>query len=373
MNLKKMIAISVVFAVIAGAAFAIEFGGEVVGATVIAGASDGGDAELFNGGMGDMQITGTGETDVGVGTIGGWIKFKVGGVTTNLAAQPWESPTGIFTTVDANAWWQPIDALKIMIGGNAGDGFFDTSHIGRYGFYARANTLGTLVNSAGNWDKDGTTYDDAIYGGDGSDAFRLFITPIDALSFNVFIPLNAGEPADTFKNALFQANYAADGIGNFHLTYEGLGGGDQSGKIYVSAFLSMVENLGLELGVGFGLADEGAKKPLGIGLGVTYGAGAFGVKLRTVAAIPMEDEEKLGLGLDVLPYYAINDNVTAFADIGIKLTGEDDQFAWHLAPYIRIGSEWGTGFYAGLNINNGSGVKDADINWGIPFGMYVSF
>jgi len=364
MNLKKLIAISVVFALVAGAAFAVDLGGTVIGTTDVAGASGGGDPELFNGGMGRVRLEGSGDADIGVGTVGGWVRFEAG------------KGYGSEANAYGYAWWQPIDALKIQIGGNGGDGFFDTSHIGRYGFYAQANEIG-LVNSDGNW--GATSYDSAIYGGNGDSAFRLMITPIDALSINVAFPLNAVAAGDTkqpevvFKNALFQANYAAD-FGAIHVTYVGQGGGASNlGKIYASAFLSMIENLGLEFGVGLGMADEGPKDPVGIALGATYNAGQFGIKFRGIFEIPMEDDGEVAVRVDLLPYFGVNDNVTIYGDVGIYLTGAEEQFAWHFAPYVRIGAEWGPSFYAGLKLNNGGGEKDADVNWAIPVGIIVSF
>jgi len=82
---------------------------------------------------------------------------------------------------------------------------------------------------------------------------------------------------------------------------------------------------------------------------------------------------EIAIRADLLPYYAVNESVTILADAGIYLDGSDDQFAWHFTPYVRIGEEWGSSFYAGLNFNNGGGEKDADINWSIPIGIVVHF
>ena len=377
MVMKKLIAISVVFALVAGTAFAVDLGGAVIGAVDVA--SGGEDPDLFTGGLGRIRLEGSGDAEIGIGTVGGWLRYDIAGTYlpasfVNPSANPWDADVRL-SQLWGLAWWQPIDALKIQIGGNP-DGHYDTSHIGRYGFYAQANEIG-LVNSDGNW--GGTSFDKGVFGGGfGYNHFALIITPMDALSINVALPLNKEpvgddkQPAVVFKSALFQANYAAD-FGAIHLTYVGQGPGDKIGTIYGSAFLGMIENLGLELGLGFtAVKADTDKDPLGIALGASYNAGAFGVKLRGIFEIPMEDGD-VAVRVDVLPSFAINDSVTAFADLGIYLTGADEQFAWHFAPYVRIGAEWGPGFYAGFKLNNGGGEKDADINWAIPIGVIVSF
>jgi hypothetical protein len=69
--------------------------------------------------------------------------------------------------------------------------------------------------------------------------------------------------------------------------------------------------------------------------------------------------------------------VTAYLDFGI-VKGTDMTF--RIAPYVRVGAEWGSSFYAGLyftNDNDGvageSGVKGAKASWGIPIGLVASF
>jgi hypothetical protein len=393
--MKRLIVISVVFALTVGAAFAVDVGGEVIGKVNVLskdGAAD--DAEVFTGGLGRVRLEGSGDAEIGVGTVGGWVRAEVG---TNFDADGYAKADAEYTAStdpDAEepnplnylstnfyglAWWKPIDALKIQIGGNP-DGHYDTSHIGRYGFYAQANEIG-LVNGDGNW--GGTSFDTGVFGGGfGFNHFALIIDPMDGLNINVALPLNAEvkDPDDkqigaTFKGALFQVNYNAD-FGAIHITYAGAGSSTTDiGKFWGSVYLgSLVDGLGLELGVGFGAKKEDAPKdPLGIALGVRYDSGAFGIKLRGIFGLPMEDGGDTAIRVDVLPSYALSDDVTVFGDIGIYLTGAEEQFAWHLAPYVRIGSEWGPGFYAGLKFDNGSGVKDSKVNIAIPVGIIAKF
>ena len=362
---KKLIAILVVFALVAGTAFAVDLGGEVIGVTNVMskkGAED--DATAFTGpGVQRVRLEGSGDAEIGVGTVGGWVRFDTSWGGT---AEAW----GL-------AWWSPIEQLKIQIGADP-DGMYDTSHIGRYGFYAQANEIGLVT-----WDATGS-FDNGVFGGSfGFQHFALIIDPIEGLNINVALPLNAQavDPDEkqisaAFKAALFQVNYSAD-FGAIHVTYQGRPADYVAGKFWGSVYLgSLVEGLGLELGLGFGFAEENAAKPpLGIALGVRYDSGAFGIKLRSIFEIPMEDGDKTAVRVDVLPSFAISDSVSVFADIGIYLTGADEQFAWHLAPYVRIGPEWGPGFYAGLKFDNGKGTKDVDdkVNIAIPVGIIAKF
>jgi hypothetical protein len=395
MVIKKLIAISVVFALVAGAAFAVDLGGEVIGSVNIASSKakgaytqisgtpaalakmGDGEVKLFSGGsIGRSRLEGSGEADIGIGTIGGWLRFDAAGST------------------QGKAWWQPIEQLRIQLGHN-GDGEFDTSHIGRYGFYAQANEL-SMVNSDGNWGS--TSFDSGVFGGYSDFNFALIITPMDGVSINVALPWNvAGTAADkqaagTFKQAFFQANYNAD-FGAVHVTYQGINDGRVAGKLWGSAYLgSLVDGLGLEFGVGFvaHAANPAYKDPLSIALAVKYDVSEqFGVKLRSIFDINMNSgaTDKVALRVDVLPFYAINENVTAYLDAGMYLPSKSN-FIWHFNPYVRIGSEWGAGFYVGFNFNNLGAVETSDggtgyydvpvksasgINFSIPIGIIAKF
>jgi opacity protein-like surface antigen len=381
--MKKLIAISVMFALIAGAAFAVDLGGAVIVSTGLAGASGGGDPEVFSsptsGGI-RARIEGSGEGDIGIGTVGGWIRFDAAGDGTDIM--------GGYAA--ALVWYQPIDALRIQLGNNP-DGHYDVSHIGRFGFYAMANKIDGLVTPDGNWGP--YSFDWGVFGGYNAQHFALIITPMDALTINVAIPFNQGifgtntQIASALKNSLFQVNYSA-GFGAIHVTYQGndLTNNEAppntaytgvTGRIYGSVFLSMIENVGIELGVGYQLVESGAlKPPVGISLGATYNAGAFGVKLRAIVAVPMESGGDLGFRVDLLPYFAVNDNATAYVDVGI-LMANSDNLIWHFAPYIRIGAEWGTAFYVGFRAANAGAysiAKNASgVNWSIPIGIIANF
>jgi hypothetical protein len=377
MVIKKLIAISVVFALVATAAFAADVSGVVIGSVDVAGSVKGADPELFAGnGLGRVRLEASGEAEVGIGSIGGWIRFD--------AANPYavNIPNGAgdpAAMVSGIAWWQPIEQLRIQLG-HSEDGHFDTTHIVRYGFQAQVNEIGGL--GPRNMWSGVVGSDNTISSGSKRDV-SLSITPMDGVSINIAFPWNAGpnvngdKPiANTFKQIFFQANYNAD-FGAIHITYDGVNDANVMGNFFASAYLgSLVDGLGLEIGAKFGIkAENAAKPPLNIGLGVKYDVSEqFGVKLRSFFGIPMESGGKVAMSVDLLPYYAVNDSVTAFFNIGI-VKGTDMTF--FISPYVRVGSEWGASFYAGFYFTNDdavdSGTKATKASWGIPIGLVASF
>jgi len=189
-------------------------------------------------------------------------------------------------------------------------------------------------------------------------------------------------------------------FGNIAITYEGNASyiqqgnnswrdGIDGGTIFAYFGLSAVENLGLDVGIGFELPnsedDDGnaIPNPFSVGLGVKYAAGAFGVKLRAVASFPTEDSdgnelEPFKVVADLLPYYVINDTARAFlgAGLGIASYKDDPVTGFYINPYIEIGNEWGPCFYAGFKLwsdGKKNGDDPATTNWSVPIGIIVSF
>ena len=378
MVIKKLIAISVVFALVAGAAFAADVSGVVIGAVDVASSVKGADAELFgNGGLGRVRLEASGEGEIGIGSIGGWIRFD--------AANPYavNIPGGAGSAtamVSGIAWWQPIEQLRIQLG-HSEDGHFDTTHLIRYGFQAQANEIPGL--GPRNMWTGVVGSDNTITSGSKRDV-SFSITPMEGVSINIAFPWDATATGDdtqianTFKQVFFQVNYAAD-FGAIHVTYDGVNSSTVMGNFFASAYLgSLVDGLGVEVGAKFGIAAKNAgKPPLNVGLAVKYDVSEqFGVKFRSLFGIPMESGGKMVMSVDLLPYYAVNDSVTAFFNIGIS-KGADVTF--YINPYVRVGSEWGSAFYAGFyftNDNSGDdGAKAANgkSTWGIPIGLIASF
>ena len=458
MIMKKLIAISVVFALVVGAAFAeISFGGTVFGKVDVVKGESGKDAYDeakpigVGGGMGRVDASANAESEDG--SFGGFLRFRAGGY--GDGAQGWGA-----------AWWKPIDQVKFQIGNNP-DGIFDTTHMTRWGFYQVAGDVGVVAeNHAWSGFPVWGTYllfsDYVFYGGTGDFGAYLTISPADLLTFNIGLPYADGPAADVYKKILLQAVVNLDSIGQFNLTYQadkgykegkpGTGGtadvtyyevfdktsgtiswlpappapGDDTkvvlrtqkgapgtpakgyiegynespGKIFASFYLSMIEDLGIDLGFSFTLPGKTADgketrkdiDPLGIGLGIQYGAGQFGIKARVLTALGGKyyttgtdtEDMPIALAFDVLPSFAINDNLTAFLSDGIELYDKDKDAKdpeqavvnFHINPYVQYAFDWSKGLFVGFRLASaGTDNKnvDATMSWSVPIGLYFAF
>jgi hypothetical protein len=220
MVIKKLIAISVVFALVAGAAFAeINVGGAVFGRVdVIQGTSEKGihdDKTTTNpggatylddgkeiqagGAMTRLRLDGSGTSEDG--TFGGYFRYEGGNDGS------WSG------SAFGNAWWQPIDQVKFLIGSQGYDGFFGKDGVARWGFYRdAADVFGNI---------EGWAYSASFYGGFTKGGI-LTITPLEALAINIGIPfLDGGRGEEVYKKTNAQVAYTIDGIGDLAITYAG--------------------------------------------------------------------------------------------------------------------------------------------------------
>jgi hypothetical protein len=281
-------------------------------------------------------------------------------------------------TAHGNAWWKPIDQLKLWIGSNGGDGFFGKEGYSGWMFYQKVSDTG-VVNPGNVWGGGYSPYlyRSAFYGGglDGQNAFYTTISPMEMLSINLEIPFfQGGEVGDAFKALIGQVDLNFD-FGNIALTYAGDAGDGTNGDIYLYFNLGAIDKLSLDVGVGLTIPGDDEGQAIRAGAAVKYDINdAFGLKFRTVASFAGEDKN-FGLTADVLPYYAINDSVTAFLSGGLALTapdGGDSVVGFHVNPYVQIGSEWGPKFLGGFRLWS-EGGKDAIVNWAVPVAVSVGF
>jgi len=415
--MKKLIVLSVIFALVVGGVFAADVSGSVIGTVnVVEGSTakvvpDGADFKAADisasGEMNRVRIEASGENDDG--TFGAWFR---------LDGRHWSGEPNM----EGLAWWQPMDMLKVQIGGNS-DGIFGKEGVTGWMFYQTATDTGVGFGGDNVW--GGSIYGfglktrDAFYSGFGGEGLLLTVTPIEMLAFNFVIPymgFGGGKAEKVYKNMTAQADVNLDGIGNIALTWESRPGkldadlisGDldaTSGKVFLYFGLTAVENLGLDVGIGYTLPvseEYGAVKvtynaPIAVGLGAKYDAGQFGVKFRALAefaekakieggGVSMEGKGPFGLLVDVLPYFVISDTFRAFLSIGVGYVAEakdpdgnkiaDSMMGWSVNPYVEIGEEWGPKFLAGIKLSQGPG-KDAKgdkyIDWAIPLAMTIGF
>ncbi|WP_461255020.1 hypothetical protein [Treponema sp. R80B11-R83G3] len=388
--MKKLIVLSVVFALVATAAFAVDVGANVFGiVTPFSGASgkdamgvdlsDDDTAVTASGGFNRLRLDGYAE--VQDGKFGGYIRFQGDDVS----------------VPDAYAFWKPIDQLKILIGGN-GDGFYGKEGVTGWGFQGNPYDGGVAFGGNNIWGWGNNYYGsfggaanaygqpiktrDVFYGGYGGKALHLNITPIDILGINIAIPFqNGGKTEDVFKNLFAQVDVKLD-FGNIALSYEGASGeGLDQSKIYLY-YGGSFGDLGIDFGFSYKLAgkneaDESVTFPIGVGLGVKYATDAFGIKFRAAATLGGDDKLTAILA-ELLPYIPLGDNIAAFLSVGLSMTVPEDGdtlLGWHLNPYVRIGEEWGAQFLVGVQLYSQSGWdgKDGKISWGVPVAIMVMF
>jgi hypothetical protein len=423
--MKKLIAIAVVFVLVAGAAFAdISVSGAAGGKVIVGEGHSNSSTSNAPGAVttesGDNTVAGA-ITDVKIeasaqnedGTFGGAVRlFTWGGWGGGIMGR-------------ANAWWKPIEQLRLQVGSGL-DGSLGFDNILGWGFYESAG--GLMVY------EDANKYDprygyNSLYGGAGDGAGLLVtLTPIPALEFNVFVPFgrNGTDPWETYAKTHLMITYGIDNIGKFALSYAGdtYGFSDDDviskeghpAKMYAAFDLTAIEGLEVIVGATFAFplkneAEAGGYKvtttysaPVYIGLGAKYNAGAFGIKARfemgfggllkteysaiaagTPALATNEAKGGTTFNFDLLPSYALNDSFKIFLAGGLAISAPDKDPAdnntveWHFNPYITISGGSGT-FWAGVQLAGKTNkttiltytTTDTYFTWGIPIGITFS-
>ena len=411
--MKKLIVLSVIFALVAGAVFAQEVnvgGGIQVGAELIKGTTqkDADDKTPDPEAAGEIkrgriQLSGQNEAE----NFGGRIRFNTGGFE------------------DAFAWWKPIDMVRLFLGQN-GDGEYTMDPL-CWGFYAEAGDILGMHNSFG------TAYAGNILGGTD---FGMIVTisPMEGLDVSFAVPYgNKGKAEYVYKKFVAQVTYAMEGLGKFGLRYKGgigeiksddaavpaiyldlttpaspafvidptpaqiTAGGDNwvlykagkkagettydPGALYAYFELAMIENLFLDFGFRytFNGDDTGGKSwknPMGVGLTARYDMDPFGVKARVESTFG-GDDKALTVFFEVLPYYAVSESLTAYLGAGLSFLKPDDGdnvVNWHINPYLSV-NEGNATFYAGFKLNGfgKDGQAKSYMNWGIPIGIAYNF
>jgi len=332
-----------------------------------------------------VRLDGSGE--VADGAFGGYIRIDKGDLDS------------------AYAFWKPIDQFKLIIG-NFSDGIWGKEGVTGWAFNQMPNDSGVATNYGiwygwGGWEGHGTSVYGGIapihnrytfFEGYNDNGLGLEIKPIDILGVNIALPFinKGGDAEDAFKNVIFQLDLNLD-FGNIALTYDGGGRavtqiGD-AGAIFLY-FGGSFGDLGLDVGFSYHMADDAdvSVPPIGFGLGLKYASDAFGVKFRATAALggAKDYEDLTYVNVSVLPYFAINDNISAFINAGLGMVaGKDDTaVGFYVNPYLRVGAEWGPTFYFGIKLESGLAVdgkqfsdptKDSVLNFSVPISLMVSF
>jgi hypothetical protein len=396
LDMKKLIVLSVIFALVAGGLFAVDLTGVVFGRANLIQGSTQKDSDLKGGGkMERIRIEGSGSNDDG--TFGGYVRLQ------DVSAE----------FFSAYAWWKPIDQLKIIMGNN-GDGFWGKEGVTGWGFNQMPYDCGVAVNPGvwyGSWGASDPYGVGAIMcnryvffegfgtADKGDNGLLLEITPMDMIGINIALPymaMDGKKLEDIFSTGVYQLNINLD-VGNIAITYVGADktadsygvnrsvsvfrdaagyGWDVSGAIF-GYFGGSFGDLGVDVGFSYHMAEESL--PIGVGLGLKYATDSWGVKFRATAVLPSDDYKTMHINASVLPYFTLSDSLSAFVNAGLGLSmpdGQDTVVGWYFNPYLRVGAEWGPTFYAGIQVAS-TGAKNSDgdktIGWAVPIGIMVSF
>jgi len=364
--MKKLIAILAMVALVSGAAFA-QVGANVIGTVNVIESGhtndDGEDTVGGSAGMDRIRFQGTGETDDG--KFGGFIRLDL---------MHWSGDH----IGEGLAWWKPIQQFKLSIGGNS-DGIWGKEGVTGWMFYQMITDTDTTFGGENVWGGGfgaGFNTRHVFYQGFQSEGLLFDIKPVDFIGINVALPyFSPGQITNILKGVHAQLDVNLD-FGNIAVTYAGDAGASSNGKLFAFFSLNAIDNLGLDVGFSFTLPGEDeVMAPLGIGLGFKFDVSdAFGIKARVATALA-GDDGNFGLLFDLLPYFALNDNLKIFASAGIAMVspdGGDLQLAWHVNPYVEIGNEWGPTFYAGFKLE-GDNAEGSKVKWSVPVAIGISF
>jgi hypothetical protein len=425
MIMKKLIAIAVVFALVAGGVFAVDLTGTVFGGVRLFQGSNywnpgDPDSDTWeddypglptdfgwmninqdmkmrgSAGMSRIRLEGSGEA--GDGNFGGWYRIEANASVYGLA------------------WWKPIDMFKMSIGGNP-DGIFGKEGYSGWMFYQMPCDVG-IANNGNTWGGGylywTAKFRNAFYAGIDQNALLLEVKPVDMFGLNIVLPyfqFSGAEVKDIFKHMTIQADVNLD-FGNIALTFDLIDNEVDpekiGAKLYLYFGLSAIDNLSLDVGVGFTLPQSISEdfggtsikmtrmNPIAFGVAAQFDVNdSFGLRARLLAEFMGStkvdvsgvdpENDPMVVGVDLLPYFGISDSMKVFFSVGLGMASHKDWekalISWHVNPYLQVGAQWGPTFYAGVRLWS-SGEDTYSLTWEkkskafsfeVPIGIQVSF
>jgi len=391
--LKKCIVVMVLFAMVAGAAFAqVTFGGQLQeGMTLFSGdnvmrvGNPDTDSKYANVNMGGTYNSTYHEAKYsalfGDGTAGGrLVLYGKGGF--------W-------------GWmqWRASQSFRVKIGSD-GDGEGGFAQIVGWGFTGEAKNSVAAVN-----DYDGGLYHKyrhagLTYGGYDGDAnfnvqFTYFPTDLIAVNF-LFKKFDTSEDITTkLANMQIYSSIVLEEIGTVRVAAEGLGGfakheaeggtakdGDGLVKFHLAFYSSdLVQGLAFEVGTSIDAKHRNVDTydPITLGAGINLtSTDPFNLKVRAGTSFGGqtlgEANDTVGFTVNVLPSYKLPKlTVFLYAGIGMETVKDDDPlYSWFVNPYIWV-PMGGMRMWVGLQILDQHVVQEGKINWNIPFGFNFYF
>jgi len=387
--MKKIIAISVMLVLIAGAAFAdASFGGNFTASTTLFK-----DKNQFNGE--DVASGGFGWAQANV--TFNWSGDNAGG-RFRLFSNPGDHPT--WYDHFAHIWWQPVDQFRFALGQNP-DGDWGHQQIGGWGMNAEAQDTvaidNGLLKDSGTYTVAAVARNVGFWGGFSAVGIGLTITPADGLEINLGIP--TGDTADSatfFSNTKINFKYDISDVGTVRLAADlqkENKDADLIPDLYLAFYLSAIENMGVDFGVAIVASGEAGSngKPnkndqIQLGIGYSLNADDLTFKARLgVVPVPMKkpdgvDKLPIPLALGILPSYNLGSLIFYLnAGFGFMLNLPDgadsgDYTDFYFNPYIKVPVNQGN-FLAGIKVAKLASMngKDADATWSIPIGWQVYF
>jgi len=389
--MKKLIAISVMCALVAGAAFAeTSVGGQVfIGGSFLSGDSVK-DSKPAAGAIENDRYNTALKITFSEGSAGGRIRILGNNAGGSDAFDEWF------------AWWRPIPQLRIQVGSNQ-DGDFGTAQISGWGFTGENKNNGGNQGAMGeytgdNWSggRDHSRTVGWYDGTGGTPNLQFTINAIENLTINIWFPFTSGNAsAPGFVLGRFHLNlvYRFIDIGNLYVSFQsnlgyleagdddawyGTGGvtsaynsgywrNTNSPKAFLSFYLTAIENMAVDLGLAyaFPFTNEATKttysSPLEVGLGYRVTSGDFNFRLRASLSAggvtevdvdgvdPVKDPTRVSVSIN--PNYKIK-NVTVFfyAGLGMQMVedwekekggifvsnGSNAVVNWFVNPYVFI-------------------------------------
>ena len=371
--MKKLIAIAIVFALVAGAAFAdTAISGTVeTRFTLIDGVNNPEDARnptTFGGiGTAYLQFSGSNADN----TVGALWRFRNTDVVRSAAW--WHR---------AFVWWRPIPQLRVFLGidndgmYSSGDALTDWAfHQGVEDYISIHHWDFWRMVFPGHWDGFGLSLSGYI---------PLPLSFLDNINVNVTIPTGGlnwpqatqGQVTNSIlADHLYpgglkvQSNFNFPEIGKLFITYDAPGAAQKTGEgadfreitpeegnggyMGISFLLEALRSFGVRLqpGVSFNLLGPDAPtKDITIGLGFHGVWGNFGLKVRGATVITTttvkdsDDITEAFITANIMPWYKLS-FMTVYCDIGMSILTKDaertdadkaDGFGWWLNPYVKI-------------------------------------
>jgi hypothetical protein len=389
--LKKCIVIMVMFALVAGVAFAqITFGGQLQeGMDLFSGTNVTDDKVIMGGHYHPEGPYHEAKFSVlfGDGTAGGRLVWMLD----EQVMWGWMQ-------------WRPSQYFRVKIGSDYdGEGGFP--QIIGWGFTGEAKNSVAAVNdySGGglpmSYRNSGLNYGgfDGYPSSDKMVHLQLSVFPIDMLQINLLfrdIDLQK-EVAERLATLQLYASYKIEEIGTVRFAAVGGGGlwedsanGTSIGTLHLAFYSNeIVQGLAFELGGQYSLPKKSADGfdggfdaiRIGGGINMTL-TDPFNFKLRFGTMFGGQkadgsDIEKFGMSVGLLPSYKLP-KMTIFLHVGFGLeqeTKDDDAvYEWFINPYIWV-PMGGMRMWVGLQIQDQHSLNDGQFKWAIPFGFNFYF